>query len=73
MTEQTVRLLTTGLIAERLKVRPSRVARILREHPEIRPAAMAGNARLYDREALSELRRIVNVQDARRAQRGGAQ
>lgn len=46
-----------------------RVARILRSHPYIRPSAYAGNVRLFDNEAVAQVRYVVNRLDARRQTR----
>lgn len=65
-----VRLITIGVIAERIGITPERVTRILRTRPHIRPAAFAGNTRLFDSEAIAQIRHEVNAIDARRATRG---
>ena len=68
---EVVKLLTTGEIAQRLKVKPSRVARVVREY-SIQPAALAGVVRLFNNAAMAEIRRVLNTIDAKRAAKGGA-
>lgn len=63
------RLVTVGVIASELGVSVERVCRILRAHPHIRPRAVAGNARLFDNEAIACVRYELNVLDARREAR----
>ena len=66
------RLLTVGIIAEQLGVRVDRVARLLRTRPHIRPAAFAGNTRLFTSDAIAMIRYELNRIDARRSRaRGG--
>ena len=62
-------LLTSGRIAAMLGEPIGRVSHILRSHPDIVPAAMAGNTRLFDRDALARIRHEINRIDARRAGR----
>ena len=66
--EDTVQLLTPGRIADLLGQPIYRVAYILRTRPHIKPSAKAGNVRLYDRQALAQVRHEVNAIDARRGQ-----
>lgn len=47
-----VRLMTPGVMAERLGTPLSRVLYILRSRNHIKPAARAGILRLYDKKAL---------------------
>ena len=54
-----VKLMTPGVLSERLGVPLSRVLYLLRTRPEIRPAARAGILRLYDVEALERLREEI--------------
>ncbi len=74
MTE--VRLMTPGVLAERLGMPLSRVLYLLRTRPHIRPAARAGILRLYDAEALLQLQREIACQqgakrrDETRSERG---
>lgn len=64
------KLVTVGVIAAELGVPVDRVCRILRARPHIRPRAYAGNARLFDNAAISQVRYELNRIDARR--QGGA-
>ncbi|MCC5830903.1 MAG: hypothetical protein JJU36_15765 [Phycisphaeraceae bacterium] len=70
-TESPPRLLTVGRMAEILGVPVSRVRYVLATRPDIRHCALAGIARLYDRQALARIRHELSAIDARRA--GGAQ
>jgi hypothetical protein len=54
-----VRLMTPGVLAERLGVPLSRVLYVLRTRRHIRPAARAGILRLYDSKALERLREEI--------------
>ena len=60
------RLVTVGIIASEVGVSVDRVCRILRSRPHITPRAYAGNTRLFDNEAVAQVRHEVNKQDARR-------
>lgn len=66
----TVKLLTTGVIAKKLGQPVHRVSYILATRHHIKPAALAGNARLYNLKALAMLRHELNSIDARQ---GGAE
>lgn len=62
-----VRLMTPGVLAERLGVPLSRVLYLLRTRPHIRPVARAGILRLYDAKALAKLEaEITHPSRARR-------
>ncbi|MGD0092902.1 MAG: hypothetical protein ABSE73_23570 [Planctomycetota bacterium] len=50
---------TLQVMALELSTSVSRVRAILKRHPEIRPAARAGRALVYDRAALAALRMIL--------------
>ena len=50
------RLLTPGVLAERLGVPLHRVTYILGTRPHIRPAARAGTLRLYDAQVVEAVR-----------------
>ncbi len=65
----TVKLLTTGLLAEKLGRPVHQVNYVLATRHHIKPAALAGKARLYDLKAMALLRHELNTMDA---QRGGA-
>lgn len=65
-TKPIVKLLTTGRIAWMLDEPVARVAYVLATRPHIQPAAMAGNARLYNNLALAQVRHELNAIDARR-------
>ena len=61
------KLLTSGRIANELGVPIHRVVRILRTRRHIKPTALAGAVRLFDREALAEIRHELHSIDARRS------
>lgn len=54
-------LRTPGVLASELGVPIHRVEYLLRTRAHIRPAAMAGRVRLYDRQALEALRRELSA------------
>ena len=60
------RLRTPGVIARELGESLQRVQYILRTRPHIRPAALAGSLRLYDRQAVAKVRHELNAITARR-------
>lgn len=66
------RLRTPGVIARELGESLQRVQYILRTRPHIKPAALAGRLRLYDRQAVAMVRHEINAMDARRAGKGVA-
>ena len=49
------KLITAGVIAERLGVSVHRVQHILRTRPNIRPAARAGSLRVYSADAVQRV------------------
>lgn len=53
------RLRTTAIIADSLDVPLHRIVYILRTRPYIRPAALAGRTRLFDKGAVAEIRRAL--------------
>ena len=55
------RLITPGVIAADLSEPLHRVLYVLRTRQHIRPAARAGQLRLYDREALALVRHELNA------------
>ena len=59
-------LRTPGVIARELGVPLPRVAYILATRSHIRPTAIAGRLRLYDRQAVAMVRHELNAIDARR-------
>lgn len=59
-------LTTIGVLARTLRVPLHRVEHILRTRRHIRPAALAGRVRLFDRKAAAMVRHELNAQDARR-------
>lgn len=69
-TEQIPTLRTVGVLAAALGQPVHRVEYVLRTRPHIRPSARAGRLRLFDREALAQLRYELNRMDARRADAG---
>lgn len=64
MTE--TRLRTPGVIAAELKLPLHRVLYVLRTRQHIKPVARAGRLRLYDGEAMAQLRYEINRLEARR-------
>lgn len=69
MPEKAPRLVTIGVIAEELGVPVDRVNRVLRTRSHIRPRAYAGNVRLFDNDAIAQVRYEINRIDARRSGR----
>lgn len=65
------RLLTPGRIAEAVNAPLSRVLHILATRHHIRPAARAGILRLYERDAIAQVRHELSAIDARRQGRKG--
>jgi len=63
------KLNTSGIIATELGVPLHRVLHVLRTRHFIKPSAMAGTLRLYDRESLILIRQELRRIDSRR---GGA-
>jgi len=72
MTERvsTPRLRTVGVIAAELNVPLHRVLHVLRTREHIRPTARAGTLRLYDLQAVAQVRHELNAIDARRSNAG---
>ncbi len=64
------RLRTPGVIARQLGEPLSRVQYVLRTRPHIKPTALAGRLRLYDRRAVAMVRHELNSIDARRNGKG---
>lgn len=64
------RLRTPGVIARELGEPLSRVVYILNTRPHIRPTAVAGRLRLYDRRAVAMVRHELTAIEARRAGQG---
>jgi hypothetical protein len=60
------RLITPGVIAAELHVPLHRVLNVLATRQHIRPSAIAGTLRLYDRRAVAMVRHELNAIDARR-------
>jgi len=65
-TETVPSLLTPGRIADALGVSLPRVLYILATRRHIRPAARAGTIRLFDREAVAQVRHELTAIDARK-------
>jgi hypothetical protein len=63
---------TPGRIAADLGVPLHRVLHILSTRPHIRPSARAGTLRLYDHQAIAQIRHELNAQDARRSTKASA-
>ncbi len=64
------KLLTVGRIAVILLQPVHRIAYVLRTRGHIRPSALAGQTRLYDQQAVAQIRHEINAIDARRCERG---
>lgn len=64
---------TVGSIAREFGVPIHRITHILRTRSHIRPAAMAGNTRVFDNAAVARLRHEINAIDARRLSRQEAE
>ncbi len=64
-------LRSPGVVATDLREPLHRVVYVLRTRGHIRPSAIAGRMRLYDREAIALIRHELNAIDARRAGREG--
>ena len=64
-TEQTVRLNTVGVLAQKLNQPIHRTTHLLRTREHIRTAAIAGRSRLYPELAVAQLRYELNCIDAR--------
>jgi hypothetical protein len=60
-------LRTPGRLAQELGVSLTRVQHILATRPHIRPVARAGTIRLFDANAVAQVRHEINAQDARRS------
>lgn len=63
------RMLTPGIIASEIGQPLARVLYVLRTRSHIRATARAGTLRLYDRQAVAQVRHELNAIDARRAER----
>jgi hypothetical protein len=63
------KLITPGVIAAETSEPLHRVLNILATRPHIRPAARAGTIRLYERDAIAQVRHELNTIDARRESR----
>ena len=64
------RLRTPGVIAEELGEPLSRVQYVLGTRRHIKPTALAGRLRLYDRQAVAMVRHELNAIDARNGRQG---
>jgi hypothetical protein len=60
------KLITPGVIADRLGVPLHRVVNVLGTRPHIQPAARAGTLRLYSNEAVAQVRHELTEIDAKR-------
>jgi len=66
-------LTTPGVIAAELHAPLHRVLNILATRPHIRPVARAGTLRLYDREAVAQVRHeLISIDACRQAGKGDA-
>ena len=68
-------LITAGVIASELGQPIHRVVRVLATRPWIKPAALAGRVRLFDRRAIEQVRAELAGIDRRRVPvgQGGAE
>lgn len=66
---RTPRLITPGVMAELLGVPLHKVQHVLATRPHIQPSARAGTLRLYDREAVGEVRAELLKAAGRRGRR----
>ena len=73
MLATTPQLRTPGRLAAELEVPLHRVLHILATRQHIKPTARAGTLRLYNAEAVAQVRHELNAQDVRRAGQGVAQ
>lgn len=60
-----VQLNTIGVIADELRVPVHRVRYVLDSRPYIAPSAIAGRARLFDRQAVEQIRFELSRMDGR--------
>jgi hypothetical protein len=65
-------LITSGVIARECYAPIHRVRWVLDTRDDIKPAAYAGNVRLFTRAAVARVRYELNAIDARRATKGDA-
>lgn len=65
-TDNAPALITAGVIAEQLGEPLHRVTNVLRTRKHIRPSARVGTLRVYDRQAVAQVRHELNAIDARR-------
>jgi len=63
------RLRTPGVIARELGETLQRVQYVLRTRPHIKPTALAGRLRLYDRRTVAMVRHELNAIDAKLVRR----
>lgn len=69
-TLETPQLRTPGRLAAEVGVPLHRVLHILATRSHIQPTARAGTLRLYDADAVAQVRHELNTIDARRAGKG---
>jgi hypothetical protein len=62
-------LITPGVIARQVKKPLHRVTYILANRKHIRPSARAGTLRLYDEQAVAQVRHELTAIEARRCRR----
>ena len=67
MIESAPKLITLGVIAERIGVPLHRVRHVLATRPHIKPAARAGTLRLFHANAVAQVRYEITLIDARRS------
>ena len=63
-------LITAGVIASELDEPIHRVVRVLATRPWIKPSALAGRVRLFERRAIEQVRHELDVIDRRRTPLG---
>ena len=66
------KLITVGVIALELAVPLHRVLHVIATRKHIKPSAVAGTTRLFDRRAIAMVRHELNAIDARRSRQGVA-
>lgn len=71
MSKEVPKLITPGVIAERIGVPLHRVRHVLATRPHIKPAARAGTLRLYNANAVAQVRYELTLIEARRSEAKG--
>ncbi len=66
MKNEPVRLRTTSVVAAEIGATQEQVLYVIKTRPDIKPIALAGNARLYDDHAVARIRHELAAIAARR-------